>query len=104
MMEEQEKLEKEEQIRREKEEQLRREREEQERKERTEQEAQSNNRYDLPPDETEDDNENKSGGISAIALYDYQANAEDEISFDPNDVITNIEMVRFKYDQLCFVS
>ena len=33
------------------------------------------------------------GGISAIALYDYQAMAEDEISFDPNDVITNIEMV-----------
>ena len=35
----------------------------------------------------------KSGGISAIALYDYQAMAEDEISFDPNDIITNIEMV-----------
>ena len=95
MMEEQEKLEKEEQ--------LRREREEQERKERMEQEAQSSNRYDLPPDEPEDDNENKSGGISAIALYDYQANAEDEISFDPNDIITNIEMVRIEYYQLCFV-
>ena len=38
-------------------------------------------------------NQGKSGGISAIALYDYQAMAEDEISFDPNDIITNIEMV-----------
>jgi hypothetical protein len=26
-------------------------------------------------------------------LYDYQAAADDEITFDPNDVITNIEMV-----------
>ena len=32
-------------------------------------------------------------GISAVALYDYQAAADDEISFDPDDVITNIEMV-----------
>lgn len=32
--------------------------------------------------------------IRAIALYDYQAQAEDEISFDPNDVITHIEQVR----------
>ena len=38
--------------------------------------------------------QSKSGGISAIALYDYQAMAEDEISFDPNDIITNIEMVK----------
>merc|ERR1740129_2587586 len=28
------------------------------------------------------------GGICAIALYDYQAMADDEISFDPNDIIT----------------
>merc|ERR1712080_447907 len=33
------------------------------------------------------------GGITAIALYDYQAQADDEISFDPNDIISNIEMV-----------
>ena len=33
-------------------------------------------------------------GVTAIALYDYQAAADDEISFDPNDIITNIEMVR----------
>lgn len=32
-------------------------------------------------------------GISAIALYDYQAAADDEISFDPDDVITHIEKV-----------
>nr|AAC08424.1 cortactin isoform C [Rattus norvegicus] len=32
-------------------------------------------------------------GITAIALYDYQAAGDDEISFDPDDVITNIEMI-----------
>lgn len=32
-------------------------------------------------------------GIRAIALYDYEAAAEDEISFDPDDVITHIEMI-----------
>lgn len=32
-------------------------------------------------------------GVTAIALYDYQAAAEDEISFDPDDTITHIEMV-----------
>ena len=37
--------------------------------------------------------EEESQGVTAIALYDYQAAADDEISFDPNDVITNIEMV-----------
>ncbi|XP_073822542.1 cortactin [Musca autumnalis] len=31
--------------------------------------------------------------IHAIALYDYQANDDDEISFDPDDVITHIEMI-----------
>merc|ERR1712018_1122976 len=46
-------------------------------------------RYDLPPEEAEDDSQ----GLTAIALYDYQAAADDEISFDPNDIITNIEMV-----------
>lgn len=33
-------------------------------------------------------------GVQAIALYDYQAAADDEISFDPDDRITHIEMVR----------
>lgn len=32
-------------------------------------------------------------GIVAYALYDYQAAAEDEISFDPDDVITHIDMI-----------
>lgn len=31
--------------------------------------------------------------IHAISLYDYQANDDDEISFDPDDLITHIEMV-----------
>lgn len=33
-------------------------------------------------------------GIRAVALYDYEAAAEDEISFDPDDLITHIEQVR----------
>lgn len=32
-------------------------------------------------------------GLMAYALYDYQAAAEDEISFDPGDTITHIEMI-----------
>lgn len=32
-------------------------------------------------------------GITAIALYDYQAAGDDEISFDPDDIICNIEMI-----------
>uniref|UniRef100_A0A8C5YHT3 Hematopoietic lineage cell-specific protein n=1 Tax=Microcebus murinus TaxID=30608 RepID=A0A8C5YHT3_MICMU len=32
-------------------------------------------------------------GISAVALYDYQGEGSDELSFDPDDVITDIEMV-----------
>lgn len=32
-------------------------------------------------------------GIRAVALYDYEAAAEDEISFDPDDIITHIEQV-----------
>lgn len=32
-------------------------------------------------------------GVRAIALYDYQAAADDEISFDPDDLITHIEMI-----------
>lgn len=32
-------------------------------------------------------------GIKATALYDYQAADEDEISFDPDDIITHIEMI-----------
>ena len=88
---------------------------------RRQEESSAGARYDLPPDEYEEENlyENvsglvrvninfsltllpqdeaeqarDSGSITAVALYDYQAMAEDEISFDPNDIITNIEMVR----------
>uniref|UniRef100_UPI00358EDFF6 src substrate cortactin-like n=1 Tax=Myxine glutinosa TaxID=7769 RepID=UPI00358EDFF6 len=32
-------------------------------------------------------------GLTAVAVYDYQAGVEDEISFDPGDVITKIDMV-----------
>ncbi|XP_042566055.1 src substrate protein p85-like isoform X2 [Clupea harengus] len=32
-------------------------------------------------------------GTTAIALYDYQGQDDDELSFDPDDIITNIEMV-----------
>uniref|UniRef100_A0A5F9CGK0 Cortactin n=1 Tax=Oryctolagus cuniculus TaxID=9986 RepID=A0A5F9CGK0_RABIT len=39
-----------------------------------------------------DDYENALG-ITATALYDYQAAGDDEISFDPDDIITNIEMI-----------
>lgn len=43
--------------------------------------------------------------IQAIALYDYQASAEDEISFDPNDIITHIEKVSIEFSceflQIC---
>lgn len=35
-------------------------------------------------------NNNKGSGLTAIALYDYQATDLDEISFDPNDLITDI--------------
>lgn len=34
-----------------------------------------------------------SASVSAIALYDYQAADDDEISFDPNDIITDIVQV-----------
>lgn len=40
-------------------------------------------------------------GIHAIALYDYQAADDDEISFDPDDTITHIEMVNIM--NKCFV-
>ncbi|UYV77205.1 CTTN [Cordylochernes scorpioides] len=32
-------------------------------------------------------------GLTAVALYDYQAADDDEISFDPDDLITNIELI-----------
>merc|ERR1712241_15618 len=98
-------------------------RQEQARREEEERQNQATNvRYDMPPedddiyDNMEDevsqgarksveeddiyddmeeviDTKKTGAGITAIALYDYQAMAEDEISFDPNDIISNIEMV-----------
>ncbi|XP_053916242.1 hematopoietic lineage cell-specific protein isoform X2 [Cuculus canorus] len=35
----------------------------------------------------------ESPGTCAVALYDYQGEGDDEISFDPDDTITHIEMV-----------
>ncbi|XP_010183996.1 PREDICTED: hematopoietic lineage cell-specific protein-like, partial [Mesitornis unicolor] len=35
----------------------------------------------------------ESAGTCAVALYDYQGDGDDEISFDPDDTITHIEMV-----------
>ncbi|KAF5276900.1 hypothetical protein FQA39_LY06451 [Lamprigera yunnana] len=32
-------------------------------------------------------------GLTAVAVYDYQAGAEDEISFDPDDIITHVEKI-----------
>ncbi|NWX06261.1 HCLS1 protein, partial [Caloenas nicobarica] len=43
--------------------------------------------------ETDDVYEGESAGICAVALYDYQGDGDDEISFDPDDTITHIEMV-----------
>lgn len=39
----------------------------------------------------EDPPQYQESGLTAVALYDYQAYAEDELSFDPGNVITNIE-------------
>ncbi|MPC13111.1 Src substrate cortactin [Portunus trituberculatus] len=36
--------------------------------------------------------QDESMGITAFALFDYQAADTDEISFDPDDILTNIEM------------
>ena len=32
-------------------------------------------------------------GMSAVALWDYQAEEEDEITFDPGEIISHIEMI-----------
>ncbi|XP_067110384.1 src substrate protein p85-like [Osmerus mordax] len=41
----------------------------------------------------EKDYEDLTDGLTAVAIYDYQGEADDEISFNPDDMITNIEMV-----------
>uniref|UniRef100_A0A3Q3WNH9 SH3 domain-containing protein n=1 Tax=Mola mola TaxID=94237 RepID=A0A3Q3WNH9_MOLML len=48
--------------------------------------------YQVSPDEQQYDY-GEDLGVTAVALYDYQAAGEDEISFDPDDIITNIEMI-----------
>ncbi|XP_054630480.1 drebrin-like b isoform X4 [Dunckerocampus dactyliophorus] len=45
------------------------------------------NNYEVTADETSD------RGICARALYDYQAADDTEISFDPDEIITGIEMI-----------
>jgi hypothetical protein len=42
-------------------------------------------------------------GLTAVALYDYQAGDSDEISFEPDDVITNIEMVCGRFALEAFI-
>ncbi|XP_035854809.1 drebrin-like b isoform X5 [Sander lucioperca] len=49
--------------------------------------VEENNLYEVTPDETPD------RGTCARALYDYQAADDTEISFDPDDMITGIEMI-----------
>uniref|UniRef100_W5NEH7 Hematopoietic lineage cell-specific protein n=1 Tax=Lepisosteus oculatus TaxID=7918 RepID=W5NEH7_LEPOC len=41
----------------------------------------------------ENDYEAIPAGVSAVAIYDYQGEGDDEISFEPDDIITGIEMV-----------
>ncbi|NWR57475.1 HCLS1 protein, partial [Bucorvus abyssinicus] len=43
--------------------------------------------------EMDDVYEVESSGTCAVALYDYQGDGDDEISFDPEDKITHIEMI-----------
>ncbi|KFU91640.1 Hematopoietic lineage cell-specific protein [Chaetura pelagica] len=51
--------------------------------------------YDFGGDGGETDNVYavENNGTCAVALYDYQGEGDDEISFDPDDTITHIEMV-----------
>lgn len=57
------------------------------------------NRYEEPPYEEISQppppsaSIQESKGLTAIALYDYQKQDNDEISFEPDDLITNIEQV-----------
>ncbi|XP_063997780.1 hematopoietic lineage cell-specific protein-like [Pogoniulus pusillus] len=44
-------------------------------------------------EDTENVYEMHSPGTCAVALYDFQGDGDDEISFDPDDTITHIEMV-----------
>ncbi|XP_069836051.1 hematopoietic lineage cell-specific protein-like [Dendropsophus ebraccatus] len=49
---------------------------------------------ELPQEgEIETSKQKRTSGITAIALYDYEGGGDDEISFEPQDVITDIEMI-----------
>uniref|UniRef100_A0AAZ3S1T8 SH3 domain-containing protein n=1 Tax=Oncorhynchus tshawytscha TaxID=74940 RepID=A0AAZ3S1T8_ONCTS len=47
----------------------------------------------VPSTAVDNDYEDLTCGQTAVAIYDYQGEADDEISYNPDDVITNIEMV-----------
>ncbi|XP_037103218.1 src substrate cortactin-like isoform X2 [Syngnathus acus] len=49
--------------------------------------------YDAPAEDEQQYEIGEDAGVTAVALYDYQAAGEDEISFDPDEIITNIEMI-----------
>lgn len=51
------------------------------------------NVYEQTPTVGDDNTESSGQGISARALYDYQAADDTEITFDPDDIITQIDMV-----------
>ncbi|KAM8909523.1 src substrate protein p85-like isoform 2-T2 [Spinachia spinachia] len=48
---------------------------------------------DPPPPACDNYYEDLSPGTQAVAIYDYQGEADDEISFNPDDVITHIQMI-----------
>ncbi|XP_053884256.1 hematopoietic lineage cell-specific protein [Malaclemys terrapin pileata] len=57
-------------------------------------ESASSSSQNIPcPEVSENVYEADDAGLSAVALYDYQGEGDDEISFDPNDTITHIEIV-----------
>ncbi|XP_076578686.1 src substrate protein p85-like isoform X2 [Chaetodon auriga] len=45
------------------------------------------------PTGVDNDYEDLTCGQRAVAIYDYEGEADDEISFNPDDIITNIEMI-----------
>ncbi|KAM4036134.1 hematopoietic lineage cell-specific protein-like isoform 2-T2 [Anomaloglossus baeobatrachus] len=57
--------------------------------------AQNDSLYEeLPKDEpSKKCGQMGASGISAVALYDYEGGGDDEISFEPQDLITDIEMI-----------
>ncbi|KAM5172825.1 drebrin-like protein [Mantella aurantiaca] len=62
------------------------------------QEPPEDNVYEVPPQDQQEEPVYESGldedrGLCARALYDYQAADDTEISFDPDDLITHIEMI-----------